>query len=150
MIIVVAHLCIGFYGSESESESDSYYSESEEEVPKKEEKKVEKGEEEKAGEAAEESVLGKHVVDPDLIALLTVADTLLMSMSPSVVLAASSMILHLAPTGCTMVEHAIYTLVQLLNRDYYTTYVVLNIIDELSALDLTLFAGYVKVGAFVE
>ena len=141
----VAHLRIGFYGSESESESDSYYSESEEEAPKKEKEETK---EEKTDEAAAESVLGKRVVDPDLIALLTVADTLLMSMSPSVVLAASSMILHLAPTGCTMVEHAIYTLVQLLNRDYYTTYVVLNIIDELSALDLTMFAGYVKVGCF--
>ena len=142
---VVAHLCIGFYGSESESESDSYYSESEEEAPKKKEE-VKEGKKEEEEEVSSETVLGKRVVDPDLIALLTVADTLLMSMSSSVVVAASSMILHLAPAGCTMVEHAIYTLVQLLNRDFYTTYVVLNIIDELSALDLTMFAGYIKVG----
>ena len=44
-----------------------------------------------------------------------------------------------------MVDHAVYTLVQLLNRDYYSSYVVLNTIDELSALDPTMFASYVKV-----
>lgn len=44
-----------------------------------------------------------------------------------------------------MVDHAVYTLVQLLNRDYYSSYVVLNTIDELSALEPTMFASYVKV-----
>ncbi len=73
------------------------------------------------------------------------ADSLLMSMSTSVVMAAASLILHLAPTGCIMVDHAVYTLVQLLNRDYYSSYVVLNTIDELSALEPTMFASYVKV-----
>ena len=87
----------------------------------------------------------KQSVDPDLIHLLTVADSLLMSMSPSVVIAAASLILHLAPSGCIMVDHPVYTLVQLLNRDYYSSYVVLNTIDELSALDPTMFASYVKV-----
>lgn len=87
----------------------------------------------------------KVKVDPDFVHLLTVADSLLMSMNTGVVMAAASLILHLAPTGCIMVDHAVYTLVQLLNRDYYSSYVILNTIDELSALDPTMFAPYVRV-----
>ena len=82
-------------------------------------------------------------MDPDLVSLLAVADQLLGSLSTSVVLAAAGLLLHLAPAGSELVRHATYTLVQLLNRDYFTSYVVLNVIDELSALDATTFARYV-------
>lgn len=82
-------------------------------------------------------------MDPDLVSLLATADSLLSSMSTSVVLAAAGLLLHLAPAGCELVRHATYTLVQLLNRDYFTSYIVLNVIDELSALDASTFARYV-------
>ena len=82
-------------------------------------------------------------MDPDLVSLLAVADQLLGSLSTSVVLAAAGLLLHLAPAGSERGRHATYTLVQLLNRDYFTSYVVLNVIDELSALDATTFARYV-------
>lgn len=84
-------------------------------------------------------------LDEDLIDLFNVAEKLLMSINPGVVVAAACLLLYTAPETSPLVNKSIDTLIHLLNRNHRVTYLVMHAIDELSSLYLGQLLPYTKV-----
>ena len=84
-------------------------------------------------------------MDEDLCDLFSVAENMLSSINPAVVVAAASLLLYTAPGTSSYVTKSLDTLIHLLNRDHRVSYIVLNSIDELSALYLQFFLPYIHV-----
>ena len=136
---------LAFYGDEEESYS---YSESEPEETKEETKETPKEEtKETSNETPSETLdeTPRSKVDPDLIRLLQAATGELESINSSVVLAAASLLLHLAPEGTSFVTQSVEALVHLLNQNDRYSFFVLDAIDELSALYPDYFLPWIQV-----
>lgn len=87
-------------------------------------------------------------MDEDLKSLFKIAESLLMSINPAVVVAAACLLLYTAPETSAYVTKSIDTLIHLLNRDHRVSFIVLNAIDELSALYLEHLRPYIHVSFF--
>lgn len=131
---------LDFYGDDKSDYSD--YSDYSDEEPK-EEAKEEAKEEPKEEEPKESAGL-----DEDLKSLFKIAESLLMSINPAVVVAAACLLLYTAPETSAYVTKSIDTLIHLLNRDHRVSFIVLNAIDELSALYLEHLRPYIHVSFF--
>lgn len=138
-------MSVAFYGDDDESYS---YSESEsasEREPAAESKPQDaQPAEATAAAAAKESAK----VDEDLVRLLQVAMDQLESINSSVVLAAASLLLHLAPEDTSFVTKSVDAMVHLLNRNARYSFFVLDAIDELSALYPDYFQPWIEVRLF--
>lgn len=135
-------MSVAFYG---EDEEDSYsYSESE--SPSESAAKPE-AESKPADVSASEATAEKahEKVDEDLVRLLQVAMDQLESINSSVVLAAASLLLHLAPEDTSFVTKSVSAMVHLLNRNPRYSFFVLDSIDELSALYPDYFQPWIEV-----
>ena len=125
---------VAFYGDEDD---ESYsYSESESQSEPEPEAKPQS---EQSAEAAPAKV------DEDLVRLLQVAMEQLESINSSVVLAAASLLLHLAPEDTSFVTKSVDAMVHLLNRNARYSFFVLDAIDELSALYPDYFQPWIQV-----
>ena len=125
---------VAFYGDEDD---ESYsYSESESQSEPEPEAKPQS---EQPAEAAPAKV------DEDLVRLLQVAMEQLESINSSVVLAAASLLLHLAPEDTSFVTKSVDAMVHLLNRNARYSFFVLDAIDELSALYPDYFQPWIQV-----
>lgn len=128
-------MSVAFYGDDD----DESYSYSESESASEPEPAAESKPQD--AEAAKESTK----VDEDLVRLLQVAMEQLESINSSVVLAAASLLLHLAPEDTSFVTKSVDAMVHLLNRNARYSFFVLNAIDELSALYPDYFQPWIEV-----
>ena len=128
-------MSVAFYGDDD----DESYSYSESESASEPEPAAESKPQD--AEAAKEQAK----VDEDLVRLLQVAMEQLESINSSVVLAAASLLLHLAPEDTTFVTKSVDAMVHLLNRNARYSFFVLNAIDELSALYPDYFQPWIEV-----
>lgn len=134
-------MSVAFYGDDDD---ESYsYSESESESASEPEPAAES--KPRDAEAAKESAKESTKVDEDLVRLLQVAMEQLESINSSVVLAAASLLLHLAPEDTSFVTKSVDAMVHLLNRNARYSFFVLNAIDELSALYPDYFQPWIEV-----
>ena len=137
-------MSIAFYGDDDD---ESYsYSESESESASEPEPAAESKPQD--AEAVKEQAKEQAKVDEDLVRLLQVAMEQLESINSSVVLAAASLLLHLAPEDTTFVTKSVDAMVHLLNRNARYSFFVLNAIDELSALYPDYFQPWIEVRPF--
>ena len=126
-------MSVAFYGDDDD---ESYsYSESESESASEPEPAAESKPQD--AEAAKEPAKEQAKVDEDLEQLE--------SINSSVVLAAASLLLHLAPEDTSFVTKSVDAMVHLLNRNARYSFFVLNAIDELSALYPDYFQPWIEV-----
>lgn len=130
---------VAFYGDED----DESYSYSESESQSEPEPEPAAAEAKPQSEQSAEAAPAK--VDEDLVRLLQVAMEQLESINSSVVLAAASLLLHLAPEDTSFVTKSVDAMVHLLNRNARYSFFVLDAIDELSALYPDYFQPWIQV-----
>lgn len=130
---------VAFYGDED----DESYSYSESESQSEPEPEPAAAEAKPQSEQPAEAAPAK--VDEDLVRLLQVAMEQLESINSSVVLAAASLLLHLAPEDTSFVTKSVDAMVHLLNRNARYSFFVLDAIDELSALYPDYFQPWIQV-----
>lgn len=136
-------MSVAFYGDDDESYS---YSESESESASEPEPAAEPKPQDAQPAEAKEPAKEPAKVDEDLVRLLQVAMDQLESINSSVVLAAASLLLHLAPEDTSFVTKSVDAMVHLLNRNARYSFFVLDAIDELSALYPDYFQPWIEVG----
>ena len=137
---------VAFYGDEDD-ESYSYSESESQSEPEPEPAAAEaKPQSEQPAEAAPAKAEKEQPkVDEDLVRLLQVAMEQLESINSSVVLAAASLLLHLAPEDTSFVTKSVDAMVHLLNRNARYSFFVLDAIDELSALYPDYFQPWIQV-----